>query len=68
MVQRRKQRYKVCRNCKFIVEYTKTKCPICGSSEFSDEYIGIVIVIDDKKSELANKIGLKEGMWAIRVL
>ena len=68
MAKKRGQRYKACRNCKLIVEYTEKKCPNCGSTEFSEEYIGEIIIINSDKSEISKKIGIKEGIWAIRIL
>ena len=68
MPKREKIRKKVCRNCKAILEPDVKKCPYCGSTDFSEEYIGFVIIIDEEKSELAKKTNLKKGTWAIRVL
>lgn len=65
---RRKQKIKVCRNCKLIIEDPNaTQCPNCGSKDLSTDYTGFILVIDSQKSELAKKANLKEGKWAINV-
>ncbi|MGA2574168.1 MAG: transcription elongation factor subunit Spt4 [Candidatus Methanomethylicaceae archaeon] len=56
-----------CRKCKYILGEDETKCPHCGGSEFSDEWSGIVIILDTT-SELAQIIGAKKaGRYAIKV-
>jgi DNA-directed RNA polymerase subunit E" len=56
-----------CRKCKYILAEDEKKCPSCGGSEFSDEWSGIVIIIDTSSS-LANIIGAKiPGRYAIKV-
>ena len=56
-----------CRRCKYILGEDETKCPHCGGSEFSDEWHGIVIILDIS-SELAQIIGAKKtGRYAIKV-
>ena len=67
MPKRGKVSRKVCRNCKAILDPNVQKCPYCGSTDFSEEYAGFIIIINAEKSEIAKKKGLKEGMWAIKV-
>lgn len=56
-----------CRKCKYILAEDEKKCPACGGSEFSDEWNGIVIIMD-QSSSLASIIGAKmPGRYAIRV-
>lgn len=56
-----------CRKCKFITGGEEKKCPACGSAELSDEWSGLVIVLD-VNSKLAELIGAKrEGRYAIKV-
>jgi len=56
-----------CRKCKFLLSGEEKKCPSCGNSEFSDEWSGIVIILDTS-SELARIIGAKRaGRYAIKV-
>jgi len=43
-------------------------CPNCKSSNLSDDWTGIVIVMDPEHSEIAEKMGIKApGKYAIRV-
>jgi len=67
MPKRGKTTRKACRNCKAILEPNVKKCPVCGSTDFSDEYIGFVIIVDEEKSEISKNKGVKKGMWAIKV-
>ncbi len=56
-----------CRKCKYILAEGEKKCPACGGNEFSDEWSGIVIIIDPTSS-LAGIIGAKiPGRYAIKV-
>jgi|GEM_PF-125263 len=58
---------KVCRNCKAILDTNATKCSYCGSNDLSEDYAGFLIIIDEEKSEISNKKGIKKGIWAIKV-
>jgi DNA-directed RNA polymerase subunit E" len=56
-----------CRRCKYILSEDEKKCPSCGGSDFSDEWNGIVIILDTT-SDLAKVIGAKKaGRYAIKV-
>jgi DNA-directed RNA polymerase subunit E" len=56
-----------CRKCKFVFSGDEKKCPVCGSTDLSDEWSGLVIIMDPA-SRLAEVIGAKrEGRYAIRV-
>jgi len=57
---------KACRICNSIYE-TGEKCPKCGAKESTDTFKGRIVIIDPEKSEIANKINLKEkGNFAIK--
>ena len=57
---------KACKLCKTIVEEGE-KCPNCGSRELTEGFKGRIVVLDPEKSELAQKVGLKEkGNFAIK--
>ncbi len=57
---------KACRQCKTIFE--GTKCPKCGSEEFSDSSKGKVIVLDVEQSEVAKNLKVREkGTYAIKL-
>ena len=56
-----------CRRCKYIMTEGEKKCPSCGGTEFSEEWSGIVVILDTS-SELAKIIGAKKtGRYAIKV-
>ena len=60
--------YKACRNCKYVVPEDTTTCPLCGGTDFTVEWRGLIIVLDVEKSCLAKKLGItKPGMYAIDV-
>lgn len=46
----------VCRECHRIV--AGQTCPICGSSNLSSDWSGMVIVIDAEHSEIARKMSI----------
>ena len=57
---------KACRECHLISP--GTVCPRCKTATLSDDFSGLVIVIDPKESEIAKTMGIKEkGRYALRV-
>ena len=57
---------KVCRKCKIFV--TGSECPICKGKDLTESWRGIVIVLDPKESEIAEKLNIKvPGKYAIKV-
>lgn len=57
---------KACKICKKI--YEGDKCPLCEANESTDSFKGRIIVIDPEKSEIAQKINIKQkGEFAIKV-
>jgi DNA-directed RNA polymerase subunit E" len=59
-------RPRACRTCKIITE--ENACPICRSTDLSDDFSGLLIVLDPENSELAEKIDIKEeGRYALRI-
>jgi DNA-directed RNA polymerase subunit E" len=43
-------------------------CPNCKSTNLSDDWTGLVVVIDPQNSEVAKKMDIKtSGKYAIRV-
>ncbi len=69
-VRRRRARtppFKACRRCRSLVPREATRCPVCGSTDLSDDWEGAIIVLD-KDSVVALKLGIsREGRFAIRV-
>ena len=59
---------KACKLCKTIVEPGEgDKCPSCGSKELTEGFKGRIIVMNPEKSELAQKLDLKnKGNFAIK--
>jgi DNA-directed RNA polymerase subunit E" len=57
---------KACKLCKTIVE-EGDKCPNCESKEITEGFKGRIVVLNPEKSELAQKLNLKEkGNFAIK--
>ena len=57
---------KACKLCNTIVE-EGDKCPKCDSKELSESFKGRIVVVNPEKSELAQKLNLKEkGNFAIK--
>jgi DNA-directed RNA polymerase subunit E" len=57
---------KVCRNCKMFVE--GDVCPVCKTSQFSNNWQGRIYILDPNKSEIGKKIGITvKGEYAIKV-
>jgi DNA-directed RNA polymerase subunit E" len=57
---------RACRNCKNITE--ENVCPVCKGTEFSDDYSGILVVLDPENSILAEKLEAKEpGTYALKI-
>lgn len=57
---------KVCKKCKLFVE--GDDCPVCHTSQFSNNWQGRLFVNDANKSEIAKKINHQiKGEYAIKV-
>ncbi len=57
---------RACRTCKIITE--ENICPICRSTDLSDDFSGLLVVLDPENSQLAKKIDIKkEGRYALRI-
>lgn len=57
---------RACKNCRYISN--GPVCPNCKSTNLSDDWTGLVIIIDPEKSEIAKKMKIKTpGRYAIRV-
>jgi len=57
---------KACKICNTIFE-SGDKCPKCDSKELTEGFKGRIVVINPEKSELAQKINLKDkGNFAIK--
>lgn len=57
---------KACKNCKFISN--GPICPNCKSTNLSDDWSGLVVIMDPSASEVAKRMGIKAaGRYALRV-
>ncbi len=57
---------KACKLCNTIF-IKGEKCPSCGAKEYTDSFKGRIVVLNPEKSEIAQKINLKEkGNFAIK--
>ena len=57
---------KACRICNTIYDEGE-KCPKCGSRESTDSFKGRVVVMNPEKSEIAQRLNIKEkGNFAIK--
>lgn len=60
-------RGKACRDCHHIVTKGRV-CPICKGESFSTRWNGLLVVINPKKSEIAEKLNItKKGKYALSV-
>jgi len=56
---------KACKVCRTI--YEGDKCPRCESEESTDNFKGRIVVLNAEKSEIAEKLGIKnKGNYAIK--
>ena len=57
---------KACRDCNFISE--GSSCPNCKSTNLSEDFSGLVVIIDPESSAIAQAMGItKKGEYAIRI-
>ncbi len=64
----RKSQFKACKNCGSLVPRDAKVCPVCHGTQFTDNWEGILIIIDPEGSSVARMTGRdKPGMYAIRV-
>lgn len=56
-----------CRKCKYMLGEDDKKCPICGGADISDDWSGLVVILDTTSS-VAELMGAKKpGRYAIKV-
>ena len=57
---------RACRKCKIISE--EAACPICRGTDLSDDYSGLLVVLESENSQLAEKMEIKEeGRYALKI-
>jgi DNA-directed RNA polymerase subunit E" len=58
---------KACREC-HMVSNGEGPCPSCKSSDLSKDWLGYIVVMDAKRSAIAQKMGIKApGRYALKV-
>ena len=68
MSSKRKGVFIACKKCKALLEPRTSVCPICGGNEFTEEWSGMVIIIDPENSQIAKILGVnKPGRYAIKL-
>ncbi len=64
----KKPKLKACKRCGALVNLNSNVCPVCGSTEFTDNWEGMIVITNPQGSELAKELGLETpGIYAIRV-
>ncbi|MEM0340555.1 MAG: transcription elongation factor subunit Spt4 [Acidilobaceae archaeon] len=64
----KKPALKACKECGTLNPRESTACSSCGSTQFSDEWSGLIIVFDSQNSLLAKSAEISEPVVkAIRV-
>lgn len=65
---------KACRKCRYILSKEEiekdqsVRCPNCNSTDLSEDFSGMVIIINPEESEIAKKLQVtKPGSYALRV-
>jgi len=67
-LRRRRAPFKACMKCKLLVPFRVEECPNCGSREFSEEWEGMIVIIDAERSQVAKKLGIERaGRYAVKL-
>jgi len=57
---------RACRNCKVITE--ETACHLCRGTDLSDDYSGLLVVLEPEGSQMAQTMEIKkEGRYALKI-
>ncbi|MGM5482109.1 MAG: transcription elongation factor subunit Spt4 [Nanobdellota archaeon] len=57
---------KVCKKCKMFID--GNQCPNCKGETFANNWMGKVLIIDPKRSIVAEKMGIEtKGEFAIKI-
>lgn len=64
----KKPKLKACKKCGALVQGDTNVCPVCGSTDFTTNWEGMVIIINPSSSSLARELSITSpGIFAIRV-
>jgi DNA-directed RNA polymerase subunit E" len=56
---------KSCKICKYLT--TENVCPNCGNEEFTENFKGVVVVLNPENSEVAKKLNISnKGKFALK--
>ncbi|MCY3410321.1 MAG: hypothetical protein INQ03_01680 [Candidatus Heimdallarchaeota archaeon] len=60
---------RACRHCRLIeTDKKNNQCVGCQSHDLSEDFSGIVIIINYEKSEIAERMGItRNGKYAVKV-
>ncbi|MEM0087616.1 MAG: transcription elongation factor subunit Spt4 [Thermofilum sp.] len=65
-MSKRKLPLKACVKCRFLVEEDVETCPSCGSREFTDNWEGLIVVLNEQ-SVAAKVLGIqRKGFYALK--
>ncbi|MEM0173222.1 MAG: transcription elongation factor subunit Spt4 [Sulfolobaceae archaeon] len=65
--KKRSKSIRACKRCRTIITGKEEVCPVCGSTELSDEWSGVVIILRED-SEITEIFGEKRpGKYAVNV-
>ncbi|MHA2407483.1 MAG: transcription elongation factor subunit Spt4 [Candidatus Ranarchaeia archaeon] len=57
---------RACRNCQTV--FTGSVCPACKSSSTTEDFTGVVMILDPGHSQIAKKLQINEkGKFALKV-
>ena len=57
---------KACKNCRYIS--SGPVCPNCKSTNLSEDWSGLVVIVDASASDVAKRMGIAApGRYALRV-
>ena len=57
---------KACKNCRYIS--SGPVCPNCKSTNLSEDWSGLVVIVDASASDVAKRMGITApGRYALRV-
>ena len=70
--ERRRARppFKACRVCHALVPKEATRCPYCGSTDLTEEWEGLVVLIKPEESSITDKLPFeakRPGRYALIV-
>lgn len=67
-MKRKAPSLKACLNCKLLVPLKVEICPNCSSRDFTEDWEGLIILLDPDNSEIAKVLEKsKPGKYALKV-